>query len=778
MSIIDRLTTTDPATRPLRRRTKAPAIGLAVAMLLAACSSDSSDTEPSTMAGEPQAETDVDIDPGDEHEADDAVETDDDSGADDDPAASPADSADPDTVPGIYDDRILGADIWDDELRILSANMGFDGVIGWPDEEFDTILAGGGSYFQPDCSDDPIISGATATTVENFFRGVADDTPDYDDGLPIVFTWPVLTSTVHPEDFLFTLNNGDQVVPNSVGMVPNYELNERNTIVAFGDFGNRLEGEEALYVERLEIVDDGTPLTFLGPDGEQSGVGLTWDGGGSPYDTGPTLVGAKLNAVGDEAVGEGGVQVLDQPRIPNDEFALYGGGDYRLRMLTSGGYTPTGITGLTPDAYEDHFVVHATAADGSTVLLTEVGVDYEVAGGTLRVLGLADLGRPEGGPVAYDFCYAEDVDNQIDIILAGDEAAARSITHVEVPAEGDYLPLYNPGGPGPEPFPDVRYTAPSPPDLEPVIIALDDPMRVSNVDSSVNATATVAADGEIVITSPGLYPEGLTHDPVGDRFIIGSLVGGQLLAIETDGSVSEFAPSLGGNVTGVEADVAGDRLLAAVAGIPGGTAQLSVHDLTTGDQLALVDFASVLDDDRRFANGIAVGADGTIYVTDTGAGVIYAVDSSYTPSVFADVDAFEPDRSGPTASGLNGIVAIDGALIVGHSATGELLRVSLSDPSRVDVVPTGVDGMAIDGLHLSDDGSTLAVVSNVGGAVHLFESNDGWTTATEVSRFETGATFPTSATDVDGDFYVLNGHFAQLPDLSFDTFEIVPVVAD
>ncbi len=30
----------------------------------------------------------------------------------------------------------------------------------------------------------------------------------------------------------------------------------------------------------------------------------------------------------------------------------------------------------------------------------------------------------------------------------------------------------------PEPFEGVRYTAPGPPDLEPVIMALDDPMRV------------------------------------------------------------------------------------------------------------------------------------------------------------------------------------------------------------------------------------------------------------------------------------------------------------
>ena len=149
-------------------------------------------------------------------------------------------------------------------------------------------------------------------------------------------------------------------------------------------------------------------------------------------------------------------------------------------MLTSGGFTPTGITGLTPDAYERHFRIHATAEDGSTVLLSEIGVDYEVAGGTLRVLGLADLGQPLGDGVVYNDCYTEDVDNQIDIILEGDDAAARSITHVEVPSSGGYLPLYNPGGPGPEPFPGVRYSEPSPYDLEPVIIALDDPLRVSN----------------------------------------------------------------------------------------------------------------------------------------------------------------------------------------------------------------------------------------------------------------------------------------------------------
>jgi len=361
--------------------------------------------------------------------------------------------------------------------------MGFDGVIGLPNTDIETVRAAGGSYYLPACADNPIFSGATAAGINAFYRGTPDDSPDFDDGLPVVFTWPVLGSTVHPEDFLFTLTNGDQVVPNFAGLVPNWELNERNTVVVFGDFGNRgAPGEaDAVYPAKLEIVDDGTPLRFLGPDGEASGVGLTWEGeGATGYGTGPQLVGAKLNYVGDAPAGEGGAPFFEQVQLPNDEFALYGGGDFRLRMLTSGGFTPTGITGLTPDAYERHFRVHATAEDGSTVLLSEVDVDYEVAGGTLRVLGLADLGQPLGDGVVYDDCYVEDVDNQIDIILQGDDAAARSITHVEVPSSGDYLPLYNPGGPGPEPFPGVRYSEPSPYDLEPVVIALDDPLRVSN----------------------------------------------------------------------------------------------------------------------------------------------------------------------------------------------------------------------------------------------------------------------------------------------------------
>ena len=81
--------------------------------------------------------------------------------------------------------------------------------------------------------------------------------------------------------------------------------------------------------------------------------------------------------------------------LPNDEFALYGDADFRLRVLTTGGFSPDGVTGLEPDMLEDFFRLQGKGPHGETVVLDEVGVDYRIAGGTLRILGLSDLGRAE-----------------------------------------------------------------------------------------------------------------------------------------------------------------------------------------------------------------------------------------------------------------------------------------------------------------------------------------------------------------------------------------------
>ena len=62
---------------------------------------------------------------------------------------------------------------------------------------------------------------------------------------------------------------------------------------------------------------------------------------------------------------------------------------------------------------------------------------YQIDGGTVTVLGLADLGLAQS---SYDDAYIEDHYNQNDIVLSGDEAAVRAIRMVEIPASDGYSP--------------------------------------------------------------------------------------------------------------------------------------------------------------------------------------------------------------------------------------------------------------------------------------------------------------------------------------------------
>jgi hypothetical protein len=398
-----------------------------------------------------------------------------------------------DSRSAMYDGRLVGADYWTDRPEILSAGFGFDGIISAPaDDQQTTIDAGAAWDSALQCAKDggptdgDRSSLALSTTVDISSLTEGDAQVQYTDGTPVVFSWPVRTDTLRPSQFRFTLNTGEVVDVGVITMMPNFELNERNTVVMFADLGNRgLPGEQdARYSVRLDIVPatDGTELMLAGPDGDVSATGLSWETQNTPYASGPTLVGAKLNRVDDPPQGEGPVGTFGNGTMPNDERTLFGdAGDYRLRMLTTGGFSPDGVRGVLPTDFTTFFRIHATGPDGQDVVIDSVGTPVAVAGGTLTVVGISDLGLPANADagVYLDDCYVEDRDNYLDVILSGDEAAARSITTLEIPAlEGGYGAFYNPGGPGQTPTPGVRYTAPGPARLQPVTIALDDPMRV------------------------------------------------------------------------------------------------------------------------------------------------------------------------------------------------------------------------------------------------------------------------------------------------------------
>jgi len=460
-----------------------------------------------------------------------------------------------------FDGDLIGADYWSEEPRILSAGMGFCDIVGVPTSMLNEEVvrqAGGAWLSDTDCDTSNVGFFTTTSTQQQVGAVFILKTPYGDlkdgaiglDGLPIVFSWPVVTSTIDLTDFQFTLNTGEIVTPLAASSNPNWENNERNCVVVFAEWGNKLPSSDpnARFPVKLEIVEDDNPLMLVGPNGQvQSAVGLTWETNSSPYDenNGPRLVGAKLNYVGDGPVGEGVSNSFTQQALsnlipPNSEFDLYGGGDFRLRMLTTGGFSPDGVRPVLPTDYETFFRIHVRGENGDTILMEKDSVDYQVLGGYLRVLGLSDLGAAEGGDIEYGDCYTEDRDNYIDIILEGDTAAARNILFLEIPSlEGGYSALYSPGGPGTTPFEGESYTQPGPRDLEPVIMALDDPMRVTY------DVRPAPKDIDFVTYNTFIFPflpEGIEYDTGRESFLTSSVTGTGINLVRTDGSLSNLVP--------------------------------------------------------------------------------------------------------------------------------------------------------------------------------------------------------------------------------------------
>lgn len=372
------------------------------------------------------------------------------------------------TSASLNNNLTLSADYFNVQPQILTANFGFDGYMGVPG------LIGTGSNAQAAAyqygvsyeSIDPAL-GAAARAYYSAVGSAAFlatyGVPAYLlDTIPVVFSHPVLGTSLNPEDFRITLNTGDVVTPVVASFLPNVEFNERQTVVITGDWGNRLQPDEpgALYPVRVTIVDDGTPLQLVTSSGLVSATGISV-ASANPYvqGNGPRILSAKLDAFTD--LGEGAPAWLGSSTA-NSGSDLYGDqAMYRLRLYTSAGFSPDGIASISPDDFSRFFQITAQDINGNDVMLLESGVDYDIPGyGTIKILGIADTGLAQD---AYNAAYVEDHDNQYDIILSGDAAAIAQLQTIRMPSSGDYSPVYNPGGPGNDPQnnPPVPFTVPS-----------------------------------------------------------------------------------------------------------------------------------------------------------------------------------------------------------------------------------------------------------------------------------------------------------------------------
>ena len=265
----------------------------------------------------------------------------------------------------------------------------------------------------------------------------------------------------------------------------------------------------------------------------------------------------------------------------------------------------------------------------------------------------------------------------------------------------------------------------------------------------------------IVAERGGFIQEGVEYDTKNGRLLTGSLSEGTIFEVHADGRLTPAVndPDLVSSV-GIEVDEPRDRLLVANAdssvfqGGSAGQAMLGVYNLTTGERIAMVDLAAAIadlpDDAVFFVNDVAVGDDGTAYVTDTRMNVIYRVTPDYQASV---LHRFEP----MDGVALNGIVYhASGYLLVASGAT--LYKVPLDDPGQASQVmlPEEVPGQ--DGMLWTADGR-LAIVSNSDSRVVALTSADDWATA-QLAGVATFAVQATTAAAVGDDLYVVHPHFA------------------
>ncbi len=313
--------------------------------------------------------------------------------------------------------------------------------------------------------------------------------------------------------------------------------------------------------------------------------------------------------------------------------------------------------------------------------------------------------------------------------------------------------------------PDATPT--SPPTTAPEVIPTEDP---TPTDEPEILGPTVGPD-LILVAQPGLFPEGIEYDVANGRFLLGSIGEGTIYTVNDDGSFQPFIEDddLLSSI-GLEIDVERNRLLVANTAFiftdPTLTSQayLGIYDLTTGEQLDMIDLIADDPDGEHFANDMAVDAEGNAYVTDSMFGV-YKVDTdgNVTPFAAAEVGITAP----------NGIVHHpDGYLIVAATSMSALYKVPLDNPSSATPVDVGQDILS-DGMVWLPNGN-LVVVDYGSGSILSLSSDDGWETAVVAA---TSPEHAASTIAVRGEqIYAIYPHFGELYDgTSPEAFEIILV---
>lgn len=232
------------------------------------------------------------------------------------------------------------------------------------------------------------------------------------------------------------------------------------------------------------------------------------------------------------------------------------------------------------------------------------------------------------------------------------------------------------------------------------------------------AAATVIAQNVTEITLPGtrVFPESITSTADG-TLIVGSLGHGDVLRVVPGKAAAEewIKPGAGGlnNVLGVYADEKGKLLWVCSNNLEnkGEATSIKTFDLKTGAPKATYK----LPGDGALCNDIAVGEDGTAYISDTRLATILMLKPG--------TSALEAAAKDSLLAGADGLAFGDKTTLYVNSVTaGKILRIDLGPDGKSKKItdlklPRALDrpdGMRAIGKHrllLAENSGTMSVVT-------------------------------------------------------------------
>lgn len=295
------------------------------------------------------------------------------------------------------------------------------------------------------------------------------------------------------------------------------------------------------------------------------------------------------------------------------------------------------------------------------------------------------------------------------------------------------------------------------------------------------------AASPIDFKAPMIYPEGIAYDPGSQTFFVSSMHYGKIGKVSADGKYRVFLahPSLVSTV-GLHADPALNRLIACVSdpGVSEKTsnktqkkmARLFISELSRPKMIKIIELDRLTDGGQHFCNDIAVDPkDSSIYVTDSFTPLIYKIDSQYKPSIF--VKAGDMNSDGFNFNGI--VVHPDGYLLVAQYTLGNLVKISLADPSQRKIVKIGASFPGADGLILNSAEEIWMIQNSGKNVVRKIISNDGWKTAKLADTSKIPLNFPTTGVKTDQGIFVLEAKlgeiFSDVKAAQSQVFSIKPV---